>query len=112
MRRTMIELAFFFVLATFLFASCSLCRDIAIRDAKVAVEQGKEARIIVYEVGVDGLIAGMGMWRFHAQAQMKNEKGEWEWTNGRQDYSHKPGGRWDVWDPSVFESVVKIGKLP
>jgi hypothetical protein len=95
------------ILITFLFlTSCQTCREVSIRDAAKYSQLGYQTRIVVYEVGLDGKIAGLGLWKFHAQAQYFD--GEWKWVGG-QDYTID--GKVYYWQPEIYKAVIeKEGK--
>lgn len=93
--------------------SCQTCRLTSIQDAKYYQAQGYEVRIAVYKVGLDGLIAGLGMWEYHAQAQALVD-GEWKWvSNGLHDEpEYSIGGEIYYWDVSIYEGYLRMmGRL-
>jgi hypothetical protein len=95
----------------FFLLSCSTCRLTAIQDAKSYPQY--ETRIAVYRVGLDGLIAGLGMWTHHAQAQVL-VNGEWKWvSNGLQDEpEYTIDGEIYYWDVSIYEGYLRMmGRL-
>jgi len=60
-------------------ASCTICREAAIRDAEQYARRGYEARIATYDLNIDGRMYGAFLWSHHAQAQVyRNEK--WYWV--------------------------------
>lgn len=68
-------------LAILILVACATCRKTAVEDAHYWQSKGYETRIAVYKVGTDGLIAGLGIWQHHAQAQVfKNNR--WRWAMG------------------------------
>jgi len=96
-----------------LFCSCSTCRRIAVEDALSYQAKGYLTRIAVYKVGSDGLIAGLGIWEHHAQAQVFVE-GEWKWISGG-EISDSPeysiDGEIYYWDAGIYRAVLeKEGK--
>lgn len=62
----------------------------------------------MYKVGLDGLIAGLGMWTHHAQAQVKVD-GTWKWvSNGLQDNpDYTIDGEIYYWQPDIYEMFLK-----
>ena len=97
----------------FFLLSCSTCRLTSIQDAKYYQSQGYEVRIAVYQVGLDGLIAGLGQWEYHAQAQVL-VNGQWKWVSGglQDEPEYTVDGEIYYWDAGIYEAYLRMqGKL-
>lgn len=89
--------------------SCTTCRKISIDDAHRWESKGYQVRIVVYRVGWDGKIAGLGIWEYHAQAQVLID-GEWKWVDGDTVSDHPTysidGEMW-YWNVNIYQAVLE-----
>ena len=87
---------------------CDTCRKISVEDALYWESKGFKSRIVVYETGIDGKILGLGIWKYHAQAQVyKDEK--WMWAEGENLYNEPTytlGGEIYYWQTSIYKAVL------
>ena len=89
--------------------SCQTCRKTSIDDARYWESKGYQTRVAVYRVGWDGKIMGLGIWEFHAQAQVFIN-GEWKWADG-DSVSERPMYTIDndiwYWQVNIYQAVLE-----
>jgi hypothetical protein len=96
------------ILCLFL-VSCQTCRVTSCEDARYWASQGHATRIMVYRVGIDGRVAGLGRWDYHAQAQALVGD-QWRWVSGHglSDYpEYTIDGEVYEWQPSIYEAFLR-----
>lgn len=60
--------------------ACETCRHQSVQDAEYWQGHGYKVRIVVYRTGIDGELAGLGRWKYHAQAQVFKDS-RWWWVD-------------------------------
>ena len=50
--------------------ACATCREQALSNSDKYQALGYATRIVVYDLGIDGLLYGAFVWRYHAQCQV------------------------------------------
>ena len=100
------------LLAAFLLClcACQTCRVASCEDARCWASQGHETRIMVYKVGIDGKVAGLGRWDYHAQAQvLVNDRWLWVSGHGLSDYPSYTVENNEMyeWQPSIYEAFLR-----
>jgi hypothetical protein len=89
-------------------SGCSTCRLTAIQDAKDYQKRGYEARIVVYRVGLDGLLYGGFVWQYHAEAQyFCPEHKRWEWAGATGLPAFYVGEERYTWKVADYEALLK-----
>jgi hypothetical protein len=88
-------------LACAMMGGCTLCRNQAVLDAGRYQAQGYRAQVATYDLQLDGLLWGGGIWTHHAQAVVWKD-GKMQWV-GPLGLSEEPTFRvkrmvvfWDV----------------
>ena len=96
-------------MACALMGGCTTCRETALRDATTYSAQGYETKICSYDLLMDGLIWGGGMWPRHAQACIRRDDGTMSYV-GMLGLSDEPtfrlGRQLVIWDVDEFKQVV------
>lgn len=102
-----------FIIAAFFFSliSCETCRVTSVKDAHHYEAMGYPTRIAVYRVGMDGKVAGMGRWDYHAQAQVRAHD-RWLWVDTIGALSEIPAYSIEheevyYWRPGDYEAFLK-----
>lgn len=70
---------------------------------------GYETRILVYRVGLDGKIMGLGIWDFHAQCQVKVGD-EWKWSSGgilEDNPEYSMDGEVYEWQTKIYKGMLQ-----
>lgn len=100
---------FFLLLLCLFLVSCQTCRVTSCEDARYWASQGHETRIAVYRVGIDGKIAGLGRWDYHAQAQaLVGDRWLWiSWHGLSEHPTYHIDDEIYYWQPSIYEAFLK-----
>jgi hypothetical protein len=102
----------FIGLALLSLTGCTLCRNQAVMDADRYQAQGYQAQVATYDLRLDGLLWGGGVWTHHAQAVVWKD-GHMLWS-GPFGLSEEPTFRVKrmvvLWDPDEYRKAITKNK--
>jgi hypothetical protein len=94
-------------------AGCATCKTDAIKNATEWQEKGYETQIVTYSVGIDGIVSGLGMWKFHVEARVFYE-GQWKWVskwgNLKEKSDYSTTGNIFIWSLEAYQTVLNTEK--